>query len=225
MSTTITITGHESMLESYFHPTLNFAEQYECGLLFFSATNSVSNINTLNNLFIYGDDYKQFQIPTGAYDLYDIQDYLTKKLTDCEIDFKANNNTLKCSMLCSKTVHFEKENSIGQLLGFGKTKLEANKWHESKGLVNILPLSVIRIECDLINGSYINGLPSHIIHEFVPNVPPGHQYIEVPNNIIYFPINKYDIPSVTIKIVDESGNLIDFRKEQIQLRLHLRKAK
>lgn len=225
MSVTITITGHDSVLESYFHPTLHLNKEYECGLLYFSATNSVSNINSTNNMFYYGDENKQLQVPAGCYDLYDIQDYLSRNLTDCKIELKPNYNTLKCSLFCSKTIHFEKENSIGQLLGFSNTALEANKWHESKSVVNILPLTVIRIECDLIQGSYINGLPSHVIHEFVPRVPPGHQYIEVPNNIIYFPINKSDISSVTVQIVDEYNNLIDFRKEQIQLRLHLRIAR
>lgn len=148
-----------------------------------------------------------------------------RNVNDCTIQLKPNNNTLKCSIYCSKTIHFEKENSIGQLLGFGKMILEAHKWHDSENLVNILPLSVIRIECDLIQGSYLNGLPTHTIHEFIPSVPPGHRYIEVPRNIIYHPINRRNISSVTIKIVDGHGNLIDFRKEKIQLRLHLRKTK
>ena len=117
------------------------------------------------------------------------------------------------------------ENSIGSLLGFSKTKLIANKWYESVNPVNILPVSVIRIECDLVLGSYINGLPSHIIHEFVPNIPPGHQYIEAPKNIIYFPINTKNISSITVKIVNEHGDYIDFRGENIQLRLHLRQSK
>lgn len=225
MSTVITITGHESVLETHFHPSLQLTEQYECALLYFSATNSVPNINSSNNLFIYGDDCKELQIPIGTYDLYDIQDYLTKNIIESNIELVPNNNTLKCSLFCSKTVHFEKNNSIGQLLGFSKRKLEANKWHESERLVNIPPLSMIRIECDLINGSYINGLPSHIIHEFIPNTPPGYQYIEVPNKIIYFPINKNNLSSLTVRIVDDNSNLIDFRKQVISLRLHIRKSK
>lgn len=225
MSTTITIMGNESVLESYFHPSLQLTEQYECALLYFSTTNSVPNINSSNNLFIYDDDFKQLEIPEGTYDLYDIQDYLSKNLIESSIMLMPNNNTLKCSLFCSKTVHFEKDNSIGQLLGFGKRILKANKWHESECLVNIPSLSMIRIECDLINGSYFNGLPCHVIHEFIPNTPPGYQYIEVPNNIIYFPINKNNLSSLTVRIVDENDRLIDFRKQLVQLRLHLRKSK
>lgn len=223
MTVAITIVGQKSLLESNFHPSLNLDEKYECGLLYFSATNSVTNINSTNNIFCYGDEGKELQIPFGAYDLLDIERYLARNLNDCTIELIPNNNTLKCSIFCSKTIHFEKENSIGRLLGFGKAKLEANKWHDSESLVNILSLSVIRIECDLIQGSYHNGLPTHTIYEFIPNVPPGHRYIEVPSNIIYYPINRLNISSVSIKIVDDCGKLIDFRKEHLQLRLHLRK--
>lgn len=225
MSITITFTGQKSIMESYFHPSLNEGDNYECGLLYFSAINSVSNINLTNNIFSFGDEGEELRIPVGSYDLIDIESYLSQNLNDCTVELKPNNNTLKCSIYCSKTIHFEKENSIGQLLGFDKLTLEANKWHDSESLVNILPLSVIRIECDLVQGSYLNGLPTHTIHEFIPNVPPGHRYIEVPSNIIYQSINRSNISSVAIKIVDDRGNLIDFRQEKIQLRLHLRKIR
>lgn len=150
-------------------------------------------------------------------------DFLESKLKQCEIRIKPNNNTLKCSIYCSEIIHFEEHNSIGALLGSQKVKLEANKWHESENLVNILPLTLIRIECDIVQGSYVNGLPTHIAHEFVPNVPPGYRLIEIPQNIIYLPINKSNISSITIKVLDEYGNYIDFREENIQLRLHIRR--
>lgn len=212
-------------MESYFQLPINVSDKYECGLLYFSTINSVPNINTRNNVFSYVDQGKQLQMPCGAYDLYDIADYLLERLKDCDIKITANNNTLKCVIFCSHTIHFDTECSIGSLLGFQRVKLEANKWHVSENTVNILPLSVIRVECDLIVGSYTNGSPSHIIHEFVPNVPPGHRYIEAPRNVIYFPINKGYFSSVTVKIVDEHGECIDFREENIQLRLHVRKSR
>lgn len=90
---------------------------------------------------------------------------------------------------------------------------------------NIIP--VIRIECDLVHGSYSNGLPTHIIHEFVSNTATGQQIIEIPRNPIYFPVNKNTITSISIKIVDQFGFCINFREEHknIELRLHIRKIK
>lgn len=225
MSVTLTVTGNRSILESYFQPSLNVDNTWECGLLYFSAYNSIPNINSSNNLFDYGDEGEQIAIPHGSYDLYDLLNFLETHIKSCEIDIKPNNNTLKCSIYCTKTIHFDRKNSVSKILGFRNTKLEANKWYESENSVNIIPLSVIRIECDFVRGSYINGLPSHVIHEFVPNVPSGHRFIEVPKNIIYLPIEKNNISSITIKIINENGDCIDFGKENIQLRLHLRKSK
>lgn len=224
MSITLTITGNKPFLESQFQPPLTLWEKCECGLLYFSALNSIPNVTACNNIFTYGDDNKQLQVPFGTYDLYDIAEYLETNISDCEIKIKPNNNTLKCHFYCSQSVNFNVNNSIGQLLGFQNVKLEANKWYESITPVSILPLSVIRIECDLVQGTYNNGSPSHIIHEFVPDVSPGHRYIEKPQNIIYLPVNKYCISSLSVKILDENGNYVDFRGESIQLRLHLRKA-
>lgn len=85
--------------------------------------------------------------------------------------------------------------------------------------------AVIRIECDLVHGSYYNGLPTHFIHEFISDTAPGRSYTEIPQNVIYFPVNKNIISSISVRIVDQFGSCIDFGEEHIQLRLHLRKAK
>lgn len=224
MSLTLTFTGNESILETYFIPPLSIEDNWECGLLFFSTRNSIPNVNTSNNTFAYGDNGETLEIPCGTYDLYDLQNFLEDNVNGCEINIQSNNNTLKCSIYCTKTINFDGKNSIGKLLGFHNKKLEANKWHESETKIGILPLSVIRIECDIVKGSYINGLPSHIIHEFVPNVPPGHRFIEKPKNIIYLPIIKENISRITVKVVDERGQCIDFRGEHILLRMQLRKS-
>ncbi|CAG9781773.1 unnamed protein product [Diatraea saccharalis] len=87
-------------------------------------------------------------------------------------------------------------------------------------------LSIIRIECDLVNGSYCNGLQTHFIHEFVSDTAPDHSYVEIPRSIIYFPINKNIIPCISVRIIDQLGHCISFgEKQNIELRLHLRKTK
>lgn len=224
MSIAVTLSAKKSLLESYFHPPLNLEGEYECGLIYFSAFNTIPNITSRNNTFSYGKNQRKLKLPVGCYDLYDIFEYLEKNIHDCEIKILPNNNTLKCSVFCSEVVNFDVENSIANLLGFSKTKLEANKWHESEYPVNILPVPVIRIECNLIQGSFINGFSSHTIYEFVPNVPPGFRFIETPRNIVYFPIKQKIITQITVKIIDNNSNYVDFREEDIQLRIHLRRA-
>lgn len=225
MSVRLTITGKKSHLETDIFPPLNLTDNnYECGLIYFSVFNSIPNVNETNNVFAYNDgsSEKQIIIPCGSYDLQDLTNYINVNAHDVELKMEANNNTLTCSMICTKTIDFQIHNSIGRLLGFSNMKLEANKWHVSAEPINILPVSVIRIECDIVQGSYTNGIASHIIYEFVPNVPPGHRFIEKPHNVVYLPVTGTNISHVSIKLLDIDGNFLDFRGETVQLCLHLR---
>lgn len=223
MSLTLTFTGNNSILQSEFVPTLTLDSNYECGLIYFSTFNSIHNINANNNVFVYGEK-NTIMIPHGSYDLYDLNDYIKANAKNCHINIYPNKNTLQCCIYCDQKINFSVKNSIGSLLGFSKTVLESNKLHVSNTPVSIIPVSVIRIECDLVHGSFTNGLPTHIISEFPLSVPPGHQLIEVPKNIIYFPIRKRNISEITVKVLDSEGELINFNKENIQLCLHIRKS-
>lgn len=222
MSFTLSVTGNRSLLITNYSPTLELDGEYECALLYLSTFNSIPNVDRNNNMFYYGDN-DVIEIPEGAYELQDLNDYLKGKIKDKTFNIFCNNNTLKTYLFSNETIHFEKERGLGNLLGFGNITLSANKLHESQHPVNILSTTVVRIECDIVSGSYINGTPSHIIHEFAPNVPPGYRLIEIPKNIIYFPVNQNDITSINIRILDVHNNLINLRGEEVQLYLHLRK--
>lgn len=222
MSFTISITGNSSLLSSYYTPILQLDGEYECALLCFTTFNSIPNVTNKNNKFYYGDN-ELITIPEGAYELQDICDYLKNYIVDAGFELHCNNNTLRTSIKCTKKIDFDKYGSLGTLLGFGKRKLEANILHESHLPVNILSTTVVRIECDIVSGSYINGAPSHIIHEFAPNVPPGYRIIEIPKNIIYFPINQTNISCIHIRLLDTSNNIVNLRGEEVQLYLHIRK--
>lgn len=222
MSFTLSITGNEPFLTTNYTPTLQLEGEFECALLYLSTFNSIPNIDSKNNKFYYGDN-SSIEIPEGTYELQDINDYLRGKLNDVNFNLTCNNNTLKTYISSTKDIHFEKENSLGNLLGFGRQLLKANVLHESQQPINILSTTVVRVECDVVSGSYINGMSSHIIHEFAPNVPPGYRLIEIPKNVIYFPVNQNYISSINIRILDIHNNLINLRGEEIQLYLHLKR--
>lgn len=222
MSLTLSITGNSSDLSTYYPNSLQLNVQYECALLHFSTYNSIPNIDKRNNKLYYGSG-EIIEIPEGSYELQDISDYLKSEIKDGTIKLQCNNNTLKTTLYSSKNIDFTKVDTFRSLLGFNKQILKANKWHVSEFPVNILPTTVIRIECDIVSGSYINGEPSHIIHEFALNVPPGYRIIEIPKNAIYFPINQNNISCIHIRLLDINNNLINLRGEEVQLYLHLRR--
>lgn len=222
MSFTVSITGQEAALTTNYSPALELREEYECGLLYFSTFNSIPNIDGRNNKFYYGDN-NVIEIPEGSYELQDICDFLENNMKNSVLKITCNNNTLKTRIFCTEDIHFNKDYSLGKMLGFPRETLRANISKDSDFPVSILSTTIVRIECDIISGSYVNGTASHIIYEFVPNVPPGYRIIEIPKNLIYFPVNQHTINSINIRLLDSDNNLINLRGEEVQLYLHFRK--
>lgn len=221
MSFTLSVTGQTSILSTNYYPALQLEGEYECALLYLSTFNSIPNID-IKNKFHYGST-DVINIPEGAYEFQDISDYLQSQIRGAALKLNCNNNTLRTSIFCTKDIHFEKNDSVGDLLGFGKSILKSNIMHESQFPVNILSTTVVRIECDIVSGSYINGKSSHIIYEFAPNVPPGYRIIEIPKNAIYFPVNQDIVNCINIRILDINDNLVNLRGEEIQLYFHLKR--
>lgn len=168
------------------------------------------------------------KIPTGSYELKHLAEYLQKRLAQngAKLWLHANKNTLHCELYCNQSVDFSRSNTIGSLLGFRNDQiLAANSVHESQLPANILKVNVIRVECNIVTGAYLNNRASHSIHEFSPRVPPGYKIIEVPQNVIYFPITVKNIQRIDLAVVDQHNQSINFRGETITIRLHIKKLK
>lgn len=228
MSTTITISGNSSVLSADFNPPifLDDGMDYFLGLADFETFMSIPNIENNYNQIHIGE--KVITIPEGTYDISDIEKFVKNKITtifnDEQVSFslKPNTNTLKCHIYCSKSIDFTKKYSIGSLLGFETKKIDANTWYESDKVVNINKVNAICVDCNICIGSFNNGKPVHIIHQFFPTVAPGYKIVESPLPILYFPVSVRAINNITVRIIDQDGNLINFRKEIITIRLHLK---
>lgn len=230
MSCTFTLSGKSSNLTAQFSPPIDLDEgdEYSLGLINFEAYNSIPNIDATNNYIYYDSDDKFIKIPEGSYEIEDINHYIKKRFAvdhgnDSSISITSNKNTLKVEVKSNKIVNFEKAGGIGSLLGFTSRVLKPFVRHISDFPAKIQKVNAICVQCNLVTGSFMNDKSVHIIHEFFPSVPPGYKIIECPANVIYLPINKRRIDSLSIKIVDQDGDLVNFRGEVITVRLHLKK--
>ena len=223
-SFTLSLSGTSSVLEAQFFPPIELSSKknYVLGLVELWTFNSIPNIDEHNNKFYIGEEV--ITLPTGSYEIEDIEKFLWKTLKDISISLKPNNNTLRSIIKSSHPIDFTHRDSIGQLLGFTHRILSPNTTHSSDLPVTILKINALRIECNITTGAYINGQRVHTIHEFFPAVPPGYKIIEVPSNVIYLPITVKSIDHIQLRIVDQNGKLINFRGEIISIRLHIKSA-
>lgn len=232
MSLTFTLTGRSNRLSASFYPPVQLDNRYEYSLALIGlhTYNSIPNIeegcNTLH--LIKGKKKPAITIPTGSYEIGDIERYLQRALVPNQklFSLKANTNTLKCELMSKFDIDFTQRDSIGPLLGFSKRILKGgDTLYESDAPVNIIRVTTIRIECNITSGSFYNGKQSHTLYEFSPMVDPGFAIDVEPRTLIYLPISSHlqMIDNITVDIVDQDSKPVNFRQEQVVLRLELKR--
>lgn len=92
-------------------------------------------------------------------------------------------------------------------------------------LTEIAKLDVLRINCDIVYNSYINGERRHTIHQFVPRFSSEKDQIlvEIPKNLNYFPIKSKHLRSIQISLVDINENLLNNFGADIICRINIKR--
>ena len=145
---------------------------------------------------------------------------------DYYINIFANSNTLKSVLILEKDyqVDFNHQNFLTKVLGFTGAKYTKG-FHQSENVVNILSISSILVNIDIISGSCVNGTTKNTIYSFFPKVSPGYKIIDTPVNLVYLSIMLAIIDTLGISITDQDYHLLNLRNEKLTIRFHIREAR
>jgi hypothetical protein len=226
-SISINLTRESSDIRTHFYPPLQLdpTRRHEIALIRLETYNSIPNIDVENNVMRYEIDgvSRDIIIPTGAYELAQINDVIRSKTTAFEL--RANTNTLKAIIHINHPrvkVIFTHDNSMREMLGFKSEILEGVGDHEGSGLVKILPVNSVLVNCDVVTGSYVNASQEPVLYTFFPNVPPGYKVVETPGTPIYLPVTQTCIESMRLWLTDQERRPLNLRGETLSVWLVLR---
>ena len=200
---TLTLNGNSSELSCDIFPPLEVKNTAQLCLLSLQTNNSIPNIEPGCNSIAFRDMINNNDIvilPTGSYELAELESAIQKMMPDYVswFELKANSTTLKCSISCSHEIDFSIKDSIAPLLGFRNVVYTTNATHESENTVNIMKINCIKVECNLITGSFCDGAPSQAIHELYPTVAAGYKIVEVPRHPVFYGLNTTYISKVKL---------------------------
>lgn len=235
----IILSDNKTEFVERFNPPLQFdkSRSYEMALINLETYYSFPNITKENNRFIYsangGNDWSTITIPVGCYELDDLNIIIQREMKmnghwdrnneTYYISFSANKATLRTVMHIGQNykVNFNQAKTLASVLGF-ENRIFSQGSYESENPVNILDVSSILVNIDIVQGSYLNGSQSSIIYSFFPNVFPGEKIIQTPHNLVYLPITLDTISKIKTRITDNKDQLLDLRGETITMRFHIR---
>lgn len=246
-----TLTGNGSELSIDISPSLVLDDySYEVGMKSLYTSYTIPNITKENNLLRirYADDPHKdinvdIKIPPGMYEFQDLVNILNKKFasigdtptetkelkagtkknrTTKNFSLTYDKTTLKSKLWSLYTIDFTVVGSIAPILGFGLEILKPKTTSISPSPICISNINVIRVECNIANGAFLNGKRTHSIYDFYPNVAPGYKIVEQPLPIIYYPIALQSVNNITVSLKDQVGNKIDLLNEILSVTLHIR---
>src|SRR6476646_6793867 len=156
-------------------PPLTFNRPAELALLSISFYNSIPNVDSTNNKFIYSMDagatYKTITIPIGAYEITDIKTRISDGMTangddSSKIVITANSNTfhIETKLLTDQIKVNYSDGTVKSLFGYGSTttNITGPGTFISPQVANISNLNRINLTCSGISGSYINSNVSQV---------------------------------------------------------------
>lgn len=145
--------------------------------------------------------------------------YIMKMTSSLTVAFSGESSSLKVNFFPEIILDAQNDYSCALLDLF----IRNNSKNENDSTINISGL--LRIDCDIILGSYINGERKHTIHQFVAStsLAKGRTFVETPKHLNYFPLKTKNLRSIQISIVNPKGQLVVLNECDIICRINIKR--
>ena len=150
------------------------------------------------------------------------------KLKNVGENFKlvANYATSKADFVIKEDgygVDFDVDASAHDLLGFDRTdKMEDSGCYPGKRIVNITNVTQLIFNCNITRSNYINGQEMPFLYSCGVNVPVGYRLTRELTDISYKRLNTSQISHIRIWVVDEHGQPVNLRNDDLTVTLSLK---
>ena len=225
--------------EHLFQPLQTDIKQFKTAVTFHACYNGILNVTNKNNTFYFlksitDTDHIQITIRQGIYEIESLNDEIRRifinegHYTDENYPFfiKPDSETLGSIIETSPQgpiITFIPNDSIGSLLGFGKSTIYG-EYNISPNPVDIISFDNIFIETDIAEGMIFRGRRTGIIFNWQMDVNPGYIYIHKFRGAVqwYMLQNKDIISSISFKLKNENNELVSFNVQSVTFRLSIK---
>ena len=174
-----------------------------------------------------------YSLNPGIYEVVDLNNTLKHILPDnVKVSVTIDDIRLKSNLRINQTLLFTEKSFFYTFLGFTQSRsypLEdiENYYQLVAGLyksdkpINITGIDKIRLKCDCILGSIINGIREPILYSFALSSPPGHKIYKEPRIKLFKKVNKSVLSHITFYFEDDDHKTVDFNNETISFTCQL----
>ena len=112
-----------------------------------------------------------------------------------------------------------------KILGFTKSTFLSAGVYTSEHIVDIDPVTVIHIYCDVIEHQTVGHTLAPLLGDILDESESGASISKKYDKLQYHPVLKKNISDIQISLRNDHGNAIRFRKGKFIVTLHFRKQK